>query len=170
MHTNISFELHTKIQQKVKECLARYGLDTTPVEIVYKDMGRVAGTASYYPHFKITLSPTLLLANVEDFIARTVVHETAHIIHKIKYPNDHIGRRSIHGSNWKRVMLVLGGPTTRCHTYDTTIVPGVRARDYKYTCGCVGKVFNLTKIIHNKILNGQHRHCLKCKATIKETV
>ena len=121
--------------------------------------GGTAGKANA-SKWLIKYNPELYVRNKQDFVDRTVPHELAHLISRRLY-----GNIKSHGREWKTVMMKLGiEEITRCHNYDISGIKKTRNRPYVYTCGC--KEFHLTQLLHNKILRGQRRWCLKCKGTI----
>ncbi len=129
--------------------------------IAWEDMGRVAGRASYSRN-QITLSPTLYFENQNDFVERTVVHESAHLVAYQVFGDEITGRSSSnfgsvmvfnpftrhhrrrvnraqpHGHQWKQTMRVMGVDAsliTRCHSYDVSSVANV----WKYKCTVCGR-------------------------------
>lgn len=67
----------------------------------------------------IQFNPTLLRENPQAFLGRTPGHEVIHFAnHKVHGPD--VGA---HGPEWKRMMVDMGLPPTRCHSYDTSHVP-----------------------------------------------
>ncbi len=119
---------------------ARYPNHTfTMPSVIYKKRGKTAGTACD-EDYEIDLNSVLLMENVDAFMARTVVHEFGHLVDGIVNPGTRSGRgkRSIHGPTWKTIMRMLGGPTSRCHTYDVTNSRIKRKPKPKhvYTCAC----------------------------------
>ena len=91
--------------------------------VEYKKRGTTAGTACDRT-YTIDLNSVLLMENVEAYLARTVIHEFGHLVDGIANPDTRSRgwrrKRSLHGPTWKRIMVMLGGPTSRCHSYDTT--------------------------------------------------
>ena len=80
-------------------------------------------------------NPILLNENVEDFIARTVPHEMAHIIDMEVNPKNHQpqvimtrsgrykrAKRDIHGADFRFIMekVLNVDDSTRCHNYDVS--------------------------------------------------
>jgi SprT protein len=129
--------------------------------------GRVAGMA-YSASRHIKYNVELYLRNKADFLARTVPHEVAHLIADWNSITVSYRRIKPHGREWRMVMVRFGvKDITRCHSYDTNalVMGKTQARPFVYSCGC--KEFHLTRNIHNKILMGQERKCLKCKNPIK---
>ena len=119
---------------------ARYPNHTfTMPSVIYKKRGKTAGTACD-EDYEIDLNSVLLMENVDAFLARTVPHEFGHLVDGIVNPGTRSGRgkRSIHGPTWKTIMRMLGGPTSRCHTYDVTNSRIKRKPKPKhvYTCAC----------------------------------
>jgi predicted SprT family Zn-dependent metalloprotease len=108
----------------------------------------------------VRLSPFFLIQNTEEMLNQTIPHEIAHSIQVWKYPH----AKQWHGPEWKGIMRAMGLQPTRCHSFDVSNnlkrhVP----RGYMYFCPDCNQKFNLTIILHNKIIKGQYRICLKCK-------
>lgn len=125
--------------------------------------GVVAGRA-FFSRWAIALNIELYLRHPEDFKNRTVPHEIAHLYNN--FLNRTWGfRLKPHGKEWKRTMVKMGvKDTSRCHNYDTMGIKRVRERPFVYKCNC--RTFNLTRLIHNKIMMGQSRYCPKCKHNV----
>jgi len=144
------------LQEKVKEL---YNKHIKIVEIDFKKRGKVAGTCTYYNSgaaFTISLNAVLLNENTYDFIYRTVTHEFAHAVDYVV--NGNWG----HSKTWKHIMSLFGADNARCHSYDTTnsTVRKLK-RNFIYKCNC--SEHKLTKIRHNRVLNGTDYYCSKCK-------
>jgi len=80
--------------------------------------GGTAGKA-WWGENLIEYNPTLLGQNVEDFLRQTVRHEVAHLGARAKWG----GSIKPHGREWASCCWFLGIPATRCHNYDTKLVP-----------------------------------------------
>lgn len=91
----------------------------------------VAGKAHYKQHF-IEFNEKLM--DQEGFDT-TVVHELAHLVVGIKYPN----YKQAHGPEFKHVMTTLGHDPRTYHTYDVSQVKRKRMLTRHIgTCGCAG--------------------------------
>ncbi len=119
--------------------------------------GSTAGRAAHKRdgHY-ISVHPSLIAKHGQAYIDKTVVHEVAHCIQKHIWP-----RSRAHGSEWHHVMHILGIEyPERCSNWEG--MERVRmARPYIYTCAC--REHPLTHILHNRILQGKWRKCLRCK-------
>lgn len=105
------------------------------------------GGKQLYFNFNLKLAETN-----PDYIERTVVHEVAHYVNYMR------GSGSSHDSAWKKIMEELGAKDASLyHNYDISAV-GVA-----YKCPNHGTRY-LSKIQHNKILNGKYTHynCSEC--------
>ena len=80
--------------------------------------GTTAGKA-WWDRNLIEYSPSLLAGNVEDFLRQTVRHEVAHLGARAKWG----ASIKPHGKEWCSCCWHLGIPATRCHSYDTAVVP-----------------------------------------------
>tara|TARA_Y100000310_G_scaffold319217_1_gene374229 strand:- start:3636 stop:4130 length:495 start_codon:yes stop_codon:yes gene_type:complete len=151
--------LYEQVNEKVKETLARaeekLGVTLPVPTILYNLKGHTAGQA-FFGVNKIRLNRHLLEKYREDFINRTVVHELGHLIAYRLHGRNGRG----HGPVWKRVMRAIGGPTTRCHQYETKA-----ARVHKkfvLCCGDCRETYVVGSKIINKVRKGSeytHRNC-----------
>lgn len=76
-----------------------------------KRLVSTAGTASFSPSYRITLSEKLMRENPEELIP-TFIHELAHILVRDQYGS----KVKSHGPEWKVMMKLLGQEPERCHT------------------------------------------------------
>lgn len=162
----VSSDLKTKVLKRINDCCDiaedAYGRKIDVPSVDFDCRGVTAGHAVLRENH-ISLNSVLLVENTDDFIARTVGHEVAHIIAFRLF-----GDRG-HGRAWKRVMLVLGQDASRCHSYD---VKNARVRKLNrrvYTCNC-NTEHPITVQKHKKILSGMIKcRCRKCKTHIYDT-
>lgn len=122
-------------------------------------IGRAAGRA-WYRKNHIQYNIGIFRAQTAAFLERTTSHEVCHLVAFALYGSLGLG----HGRYWKHVMTKMGQEPSRCHSYDVPDSALRVPRPYVYKCGC--KEFKLTANIHNKVKNGQRRHCTKCKISI----
>ncbi len=163
--------LKNKVDAKIKWCrekvLEKYNHMIT-AEIRYDLTGTSRTGVCKYKGNIIRLNPFILKEYGDDYINTTVVHEFAHLaVHYI------LGYKAKpHGREWKWMMRFLEAPPNRCSDYNIQAVientsMKVRrkvARPYLYRCGC--REHQLTSNIHNKMVRGQRRSCLKCRQRI----
>lgn len=165
--------VESKLRQNIAKIKSHYKIDLNMPTVSYSLRGGTAGRANYI-RWHVELNPVLLMENLEDFLARTVPHELAHLAcHRI-YPeaydpfhnNDEAAgilrmmrnagrrvrrpKREVHGPRWKEIMRVLGAPATRCHTYDVTNVKRRKSR-HEYRCTGCGAVITAGPKIHKQI-------------------
>lgn len=166
----VTREVKARVKATLEKCIvtanAHYGRTFKYPTVLYTKRGRVAGTAQDST-YTVNFNAVLLMENVEDFLKRTVIHEMAHLIDGIVSPEAKAGgrwgrKRDIHGPRWKGIMKLLGGPTSRCHSYDTTNSKikrtGTRTstKVHVWKCGCgEGKVV-ITPAKHKKMLKVAH--------------
>lgn len=125
--------------------------------------GAVAGRASYQSQI-IQYNLELFKGNKQDYFENTVPHEIAHLFnYRLNIVpvinNSYRYRIKPHGMEWQRVMIRMGLNPTRCHNYEVKKVRNV-SRDFLYKCSC--RNFNMTSIMHNKIVKGRWQKCLRC--------
>jgi SprT protein len=105
---------------------------------------------------EIRYNLALLARHPEDFLARTVPHETAHLVaFRLCGP-----RVKPHGHEWEAIMRLFGAEPSRCHNYDIAGLQTRRLRRFAYRCDC--RSHQLTSIRHKRILAGQVYLCRQC--------
>lgn len=165
----VTKKVRQQVEDKIVECLEKahkhYGQSFAIPTILFTKRGTIAGTA-ICNQWTVNFNPILLMENQEDFIARTVPHEVAHLIDYIINPHNHkstivYGRdnnfrrskRNVHGADFKFIMeyVLETDDSTRCHNYDTTNSRVKKSTSYNYrcTCGC-GTVTTLGAKRHTK--------------------
>lgn len=159
--TNI---VKARVTATLRECVAKanacYPKHTFKMPTVeYKKRGATAGTACDRT-YTIDLNSVLLMENIEDFLSRTVIHEFGHLVDGIVNPATRSRgwsrKRSLHGPTWKRIMRMLGGPTSRCHSYDTTNSAVKKRGQAKHvwtcSCGSPAGIMKIGNIRHMKMI------------------
>ena len=153
----IKKRVDTKIEQCIVTIEKKYNVKFKKPTVHYNVRGTTAGKA-WYTKWIIGFNPVLLNENIDDFIARTVPHEVAHLATELIYPHAHragFGRkRSPHGTEWASIMTALGVDASRCHSYDVTNAKVKRTNTYTYKCSCCGHKFELGAKRHAKIERG----------------
>lgn len=143
---------------------ARYYHTSMPDPVILFDLrGQAAGQARTRAGSApvIRYNAALLAAHSEDFIARTVPHEVAHLVAFRLH-----GRRiRPHGPEWRSVMALFGAVAERCHTYDVSGLAARRLQRYAYRCAC--RSHELTSIRHNRIRAGQVYLCAHCGVPLR---
>ena len=144
-------DTYTKLNKQIKETLAlaeeKYDVKFPTPTVLFDLRGHTAGQA-FFNKNKIRLNRYLLEKYGDDFISRTVVHELGHLISYKLYGINGRG----HGAAWKRVMRAIGGPTSRCHSYETKAA----RKTTKHSCHCdrCGHSYELGAIRVNRIKKG----------------
>jgi SprT protein len=155
MITNV--ETPEDMAQLMRECIAEthrwidvcndvFKLHMPHYKVVFGLKSRTAGRAKLCEGV-ITFNPTLLRENPANFMAQTPGHEVVHFANWLVHP-----MATAHGPEWKAMMMRVGLPPRRCHSYDTDNVPTqvfkVR-RAPKVISGSVGTVrtFSSGKVI-----------------------
>lgn len=110
----------------------------------------------------VRYNAALLAAHPEDFIARTVPHEAAHVA-AFRLHGRHIRP---HGPEWRAVMALFGAAPERCHSYAVAGLQTRRLRRYDYRCAC--RIHRLTSIRHNRIHAGQVYLCRQCGTALEQ--
>ena len=164
---NVTADVKARITAKLEECIekaeAAYGKRYEMPTVLYNLRGKVGGRALCHS-YTLKLNAVLLMENVDDYINRTVVHEMAHLIDYDRNPENfestvrmtRSGRwkrtkRDLHGATWKGIMRTLGGPTSRCHSYDTTRSTVRRKARHEWACTDCGATMTLGPGRHKKM-------------------
>ncbi|MDF1528408.1 MAG: SprT-like domain-containing protein [Sedimenticola sp.] len=141
-----------------------FGKAPGKVHIKFDLTGKAAGMA-LFPHRAtpvIRFNALLLTENQEDFLKRTVPHEVAHVIAR-----NFFGKRiKPHGPEWREVMHLFGAEASRCHNYDVSRSTRRKLKRFNYRCEC--RTHELSSIRHNRVLQGQRYHCVKCKQPLSQ--
>jgi len=148
------------LKESVTKANAHYPNHTFKMPtVIYKKRGATAGTACDST-YTIDLNSVLLMENVDTFMGRTVIHEFGHLVDGIVNPDTRSRgwrrKRSLHGPTWKRIMRMLGGPTSRCHSYDTTNSSVKKRGQAKHvwtcSCGSLAGTMKIGNIRHMKMI------------------
>jgi SprT protein len=151
----------TTMRHYLDKAYERYGRQFKMPSINFNLRGRTAGKAFYYDN-EVRLNLVLFRENVEGFKARTIPHELAHLITHVLYPN-----AKPHGREWKSVMRSLGGPTTRCHSFDTSNSE-VRSVRRRFTVRCDCRTYQFTSIRYNRMRSGERSYsCRQCGGRVR---
>lgn len=172
---HVTQDKKNKIDTAVLDCIYMadqlFGKGVTAPEVRYDLIGRSAGQAVYDQFGKspyvIRVNPVLLNENESYIVNQTVPHEMAHVVVYQFYLARGIQVKG-HGNEWKRVMRYFGLEPDRCHSLDTTTIRAIRGGvEYHFNCGCVGKVYKLSKHKYNKYVSGISYRCPRCKVQLK---
>lgn len=139
----------------------RYNANLPVPETRFAVTGNAAGHAHLIQGF-VDFNQQIAARNFDKF-DKTVAHEVSHIF-AYKLFHD-----SGHGRFWKIVFSFLGFTPDRCHSYDMTGVKVRKQKRFKYACGCVGKIHELSKVKHNRFQAGKYTS-LKCRCCMKQIV
>lgn len=114
--------------------------------------------------------------HVDEMLDVTLPHEIAHwldySVNGTSYSRG--GRRQLHGPKWRSIMRnVFNLPPEVTHRMELRyeFCPKIKKREsvkFSYSCNC-DELHMITKYKHNKILNGSHYRCVRCKSRIQQT-
>lgn len=109
------------MEQAYVTCEKHYGRTFARPEVRY-NIRNTNGGEAWIGKNLIRLNLTLLVENQEEFLARTVPHEVAHLVaHFVYDAKPHNGKKvRPHGSEWREVMGVLGLAPSVKHNYDVS--------------------------------------------------
>ena len=150
-----------KVYNKIAELKiitkAIFDLDLDP-EISFDLRGRAAGEYERRAGYNSIRFNEEILNKYEDtFVSRTVPHEWAHLVAR----ETSSYRIKPHGKEWKRVCALLGMEDIKTtHSYDLAGLTVKRQQTFEYTCGC--KIYNISKVRHNRISRGTKYRCRDC--------
>lgn len=166
--TEVKARVVEKLYQSIATLEAHYNRKFPfPSDITYVGTGAVAGSAHTVTR-RLDFNAALLIRNQEEFIARTVPHEMAHLAdYQMSPQNFYAGpaqKRDMHGQSWQSIMVVLGvDDISRCHNYDLTGINRESNRElHNYSCASCLKVYPLGVSRHNKLLLNQHAFRCRC--------
>lgn len=115
----------------------------------------------YISGISIDFNEILMQENSEDFI-NTIIHEISHHVTGLLFPF-----AKPHGSEFKSIMLLLGGDGKRCHSYKTDSVKQ-QVKKFLYRCpnGC--ETYQVSAHLHTKLQNHNTRRCCckKCRSRV----
>ena len=126
--------------------------------------------AYYNPNTEtVHLNDVLLNTLNETTIKQTIIHEIAHHLTPILYPN----HKQAHGPEFKRIDKSLGGlgyakaPADNYLAFERA--SSIRKiTTFEYSCEC--QTHHITKHRHTKILNGAKYICAECRAPLKQNI
>lgn len=122
-------EIKSKLCECIKVANQEFNSYFQMPTLEYTLNGVTAGQANSSVNL-IQINPTLLLENIEDYIAQTISHEFAHIVTDSIFPTGHFNKNKVtkrvphHGSGWKYVMNILGAKPMIYHNYCTQTLTG----------------------------------------------
>lgn len=158
-------EFFNKIVQKAESL---YELSFSEIKLVFDPKPLRKNVLAFYrPSTKtVHLNDVLLSTLNEITIKQTIIHEIAHHLTPILFPN----HKQAHGPEFKRIDKSLGGlgrAKAPVDDFDAFEVASSTRKitTFEYICLC--QTFKITKNRHTRILNGAKYHCGKCKAYLK---
>jgi SprT protein len=160
-------DLQQRAQERTKELIAlaahHYGTPMPRPAVSFCLRGKTAGQVRATDGMScvIRYNAELLRRHPEDFLRRTVPHETAHAVAFRLFGS----RVKPHGPEWQAIMHLFGAEPERCHKYDTNGLQTRRLRRFGYDCAC--RTHRLTSIRHKRILLGQVYLCRHCGEALK---
>lgn len=154
--------------EKIREGIAlaekHFGRSFPIPKIEFNLRGRAAGRAHYSENL-IRLNTHLFRENENEFIARTVPHELAHLIAYQVFGREGTG----HGHNWRFVCRVLGmTDVTRCHHYKNVIPARIRKKmpRFAFLCNCATP-HRVTSIKVKRMQQGTRYRCVRCNSPLR---
>jgi SprT protein len=165
MEATNTFRTDSEIRDKIREVGERYfvmaegifGKTIKRPDYLFDIRGVTAGMACFGPwtmRFNMHISRT----HFDDYMARTVPHEVAHMVEKAVYGT------SGHKAPWKRIMRRFGCEPSRCHSYDDLRTASGKTRP-KITCRCGER--EIGPIVYKRVVKGVIYRCKTCKQAVK---
>lgn len=152
------------IQERVNRLWGPFTYDHGDLpEIDFKLTGTTAGQVHHrkewdsdkYYATRLRFNVPIAEKNLEDFLARTIPHELAHILAIKKWGH---AEGKGHGTGWKRACRELGMNAeliTRCHSYD---VPRTARRPKDVKCIKCDHIWHVTRAKWTKAHSGKMYH------------
>ena len=166
-----------KLQQEVDRCVKiakdRFGIDLKP-RVVFDHAGidsqRVAGTA-FYADSTLYYNPWYLTHETEEFMARTVPHEVAHlVVRKMQEANKAGWKIDVHGPVFRKVMTAFGVQPkhrTEKHEFNVLVLPQYQKCSL-YKCEKCQHTHVMRQHQHQRMSENPKRYgCVKCNGNLK---
>lgn len=148
-----------------------YTLDFSEINLVIDPKPLRKNVLAFYKPNTSTvhLNDVLLNTLSETTIKQTIIHEIAHHLTPILFPN----HKQAHGPEFKRIDKSLGGlerAKAPSDDYDAFQMASStrKSTTFKYICLC--QTHHITKNRHTRILNSQTYICGKCKTRLKRDI
>lgn len=133
-----------------------------PIPVMFDLKGRVAGMYKVKQTQRVIRYNSYIFAKYfTENLTITVPHEVAHYVVDVLY-----GLRNTlpHGKEWRDVMAMFNAdPSVTC-CFDLEGIPTKQYKRYSYSCSC--RIYELTKIRHNRALKGVRYNCRRCKQVL----
>ena len=130
-----------------------------PIPILFDLKGRAAGMYKVKKSQRmIRYNPYIFGKYFSENLSSTVPHEVAHYIVDVLYG---MRKTQPHGKEWKSIMNMFNADASVTCDYDLSDLPTRHYEKFKYACLC--RTHELTRIRHNRILQGSHYFCRYCK-------
>ncbi len=155
------------VVQATAACLARaealYQRRFPEIPIHFNLRGRAAGMYRVYRGSRLIRYNAHIFAKYfADGLAQTVPHEVAHYVTDLLY-----GLRKVrpHGSEWRRIVVDLGGTARATADYDLSGIPRRRQALYEYRCACTQHQIGARR--HARVQRGEGTYlCRHCRSTL----
>ncbi len=161
MQTKLQRQAVELTQAYLQKAETRFNREALCPPIRFDLRGATAGQVRYRGStvIEVRYHPVLLEENGEQFLARTVPHEAAHVVVRAVWGN----KARAHGREWRSVMRFFGvEDVARCHSYDVSNAGVRRQRRHTYRCQC--QEHQLTTVRHNKVQRGKSTYsCAQCR-------
>lgn len=156
---NLKAQCIAKIEAAYEAAERHFEIKIPRIPVIFSDkLTSTAGNVSFMRNtrgsIKMKLSVPIMRDNPEEFIKDTPGHEAAHHIVHCVYGTE----TQAHGSEWKRVMRLIGQEPKRTHRM--TVVKKTQDR-IAATCGC--QTHMITKQRVTKMRRGMTYNCRKCR-------
>ena len=159
------FDYFFEIVRKAEELYSK-DFDDIILEIDEKPL-RKNVLAFYTPNTKTVHLNNVLLSTLSEItIKQTIIHEIAHHLTPILFPE----HKQAHGPEFKRIDKSLGGlgrAKAPADDYDAFQRASTTRKTTTFEYICLCRTHHITKNRHTRILNGQTYICGKCKTTLK---
>lgn len=155
----------------VRKAEKMYGFSFKELELVIDPKPIRKNVMAFYRPGTSTVHLNDVLLNTlnETTIKQTIIHEIAHHLTPVLFPN----HKQAHGPEFKRIDKSLGGlgrakaPADDFDAFQRASSTR-KTTTFEYICLC--QTHHITKNRHNRILKGARYLCVKCKTTLKKNI
>jgi len=133
-----------------------------PVPVLFDLKGRAAGMYKVKKSLRmIRYNPYIFAKYFDENLATTVPHEVAHYLVDVLYG---LRKTQPHGKEWRNMMTLFNVEASVTCQFDLEGIPTRNYQRYQYSCSC--RAHELTRIRHNRALNGVRYNCRSCKQVL----
>lgn len=146
----------------IYQASSKLGHSFEPIPVMFDLKGRAAGMYKVNKSRRmIRYNPYLFAKYFSENLSATVPHEVAHYIVDVLYG---IRKTLPHGKEWRDVMAMFNADASVTCRFDLDGIPTKTYQRFNYSCVC--STHQLTRIRHNRAVQGVRYSCRSCKQTL----